>query len=207
MNGSIRRRSKNSWELTIDLGHDAGGKRKRKYVSVKGTKKLAEQKLRELLSATDKGIPIDSRKITLGEWLQKWMDEYVVPTKSQKTRERYGGVIKNHVAPMLGRIELSKVTPGDIRSFEANLTVKGMAPAGVQLVHAIISGAYKYALKDDNGYAWRNPAKAVTPPKIVRKEVEPPEIAKVREILELACSSPPIPTDLMTILETKPDGF
>ena len=55
-------------------------------------------------------------------------------------------------------------------------------------MHAIISGAYKYALKDDNGYAWRNPAKAVTPPKIFRKEVEPPEIARVREVLELAAS-------------------
>ncbi len=43
MKGSIRRRSKGSWELTIDLGYDTAGKRKRKYVSVKGTKKLADQ--------------------------------------------------------------------------------------------------------------------------------------------------------------------
>jgi integrase len=34
--------------------------------------------------------------------------------------------------------------------------------------------------------AWRNPAKSVTPPRIVRKEVEPPEIATVKRILELA---------------------
>ena len=89
---------------------------------------------------------------------------------------------------MLGQLELSKVTPSDIRSFEANLSAQGMAPAGVQLVHAVISGAYKYTLNDDNGYAWRNPAKAVTPPKIVREEVAPPEIARVREVLELTAS-------------------
>lgn len=58
----------------------------------------------------------------------------------------------------------------------------------MQLVHAVISGAYKYTLNDDNGYAWRNPAKAVTPPKIVREEVAPPEIARVREVLALAAS-------------------
>jgi len=124
----------------------------------------------------------------VGEWLERWLAEYVVPTRSQKTRERYEGVIKKHIAPVLGRLELSKVTPVDIRSFEANLSAQGMAPGGVQLVHSVISSAYKYALKDDSGIAWRNPAKAVTPPKIVRKEVEPPEIARVREVLELAAS-------------------
>ena len=35
MNGSIRRRSKNSWELTIDQGRDADGKRRRMFVAVR----------------------------------------------------------------------------------------------------------------------------------------------------------------------------
>lgn len=59
-----------------------------------------------------------------------------------------------------------------------------MAPKGVEMVHNVISGAYKYAVRME--VAWRNPAKSVTPPKITRKEVEPPEIVKVREILKLA---------------------
>ena len=97
MNGSIRRRSKGSWELTIDLGHDAHGKRKRKFVSVKGTKKLAEQKLRELLTSLDKGKRIDTPKMTFGQWLEKWMAEYVTPTKRQKTTDRYQGLIEKHI--------------------------------------------------------------------------------------------------------------
>lgn len=104
MEGSICRRSSNSWELTIDLGRDAGGKRRRKFVNVKGTKAQAQRKLRELLSSTDKGIPIDSKKTTVGEWLQKWMDEYVVPNRRQKTIERYQGVIEKHITPVLGRL-------------------------------------------------------------------------------------------------------
>ena len=51
MNGSLRKRSKNSWELTVDLGRDARGKRRRKFLAVTGTKAQAQQKLRELLSA------------------------------------------------------------------------------------------------------------------------------------------------------------
>lgn len=67
MNGSIRRRSKDSWELTIDLGRDAGGKRKRKFVNVKETKAEARRKLRNLLVASDKGIPIRTKKVTVAQ--------------------------------------------------------------------------------------------------------------------------------------------
>ena len=184
MNGSIRKRGERSWELTIDLGKDAEGQRRRKFVNVKGTKAQAQQKLRELLTSLDRGIPVSTQKITFGEWLSKWMAEYVVPNKRQKTIERYEGLIQRHITPDLGRIELTKLTPSEIRALEAKLTALGMAPKGVELVHTVISGAYRYALQED--VAWRNPAKAVTPPKVVRKEVKPPEIARVKEILRLA---------------------
>ena len=184
MNGSIRKRGEKTWELTIDLGRDAAGKRKRKFVNVKGTKGKAQEKLRELLISLDRGIPVSTQKVTVGQWLVKWMAEYIVPNKRQKTIERYEGLIQKHITPNLGRIELTKLTPSDIRTLEAKLTAKGMAPKGVGLVHTVISGAYRYALQEDA--AWRNPAKAVTPPKVLRKEVEPPEIARVKEILRLA---------------------
>ena len=143
MNGSIRRRSKGSWELTIDLGRDSDGNRKRKFVNVKGTKTQAQQKLRVLLSSLDQGLPIGTQKITFGQWLSKWMAEYVVPNKRQKTIERYEGLIQKHIAPYLGPIELTKLTPSEIRTLEAKLTAQGMAPKGVELVHTVISGSYK----------------------------------------------------------------
>jgi hypothetical protein len=140
MNGSIRKRGEKSWELTIDLGRDATGQRKRKFLNVKGTKAQAQQKLRELLSSLDKGIPIGTQKITFGHWLSKWMSDYVVPNTRQKTIERYEGLIQKHIIPVLGRIELTKLTPSEIQALEAKLTAQGMAPQGVQLVHNVISG-------------------------------------------------------------------
>ena len=55
MKGSIRRRSKNSWELTIDLGRDVSGKRRRKFINIKGSKAEADRRLREILASMDKG--------------------------------------------------------------------------------------------------------------------------------------------------------
>jgi len=68
-----------------------------------------------------------------------------------------------------------------------------MAPAGVELIHAIISGALKYALRLE--VIWRNSAQVVTPPKAERKEVEAPLIAGVREVL--ASSFPLLTSDCL----------
>ena len=62
MNGSIKKRGKGRWELTVDLRQDAAGKRIRKYSNVKGTNGEAQKKLRELLTSLDKGMPIDTSK-------------------------------------------------------------------------------------------------------------------------------------------------
>ena len=106
-----------------------------------------------------------------------WMTNYVVPKTRQKTMQRYEGLIRKHIVPVLRKIELANVTPSDIQALEAKLLANGMAPQGVEMVHNVISGAFKYALRIEA--VWRNPAKAVSPPRITRKEVEPPIVAKV----------------------------
>ena len=39
MNGLIRQRSPGTWELTLDLGRDVSGKWRRKYVTVRGSRR------------------------------------------------------------------------------------------------------------------------------------------------------------------------
>jgi integrase len=110
--------------------------------------------------------------------------EYVTPNCRQKTKERYEGIIRRHITPALGHIELRKLTPRDVQAFESKLSSKGMKPAGVEVAHNTLSGALKYALRME--VVWRNVVQSVTPPKVERKEVEPPEITIVRRILETA---------------------
>ncbi len=76
MKGSIRRRTKTSWELTIDVGRDSEGKRLRKFVSVRGKKAAAERRLRELLNALDGGFPVDTSRVTLGLYLEQWTNAH-----------------------------------------------------------------------------------------------------------------------------------
>ena len=186
MRGHIRQRAKGSWEITVDLGRDRQGQRLRKFLTVRGKKADGERKLRELLSHTDKGITLNTQRITVGQWLKRWLEDYIAPRARPKTIERYEGIVYRHLTPNVGKIELTKLAPGDVQALEAELSAQGMAPAGVGLVHTVISGSLKAAIKA--GLLWRNIAQAVTPPRVVNKEVKVPQIATVRSILELARS-------------------
>ena len=73
MNGTIRRRGKQSWELRFDLPRGADGQRRRTHVAVKGTKREAQRRLRELLTRAEGGLPLDTTRITLGEHLEQWL--------------------------------------------------------------------------------------------------------------------------------------
>ena len=104
MQGSIRRRGKNTWEITLDHGRDAEGKRLRKYVNVKGKKADAEKALRDLLTAVDRGLPISTEKITVGQWLEIWVnDEAAYPGAVQRHNQKTP--IAAHRTPATGKIE------------------------------------------------------------------------------------------------------
>jgi hypothetical protein len=54
MTGHIRQRSPGSWEIKFDAGRDpVTGKRKTRFVTVKGGKKAVQQELRRLLGTVD----------------------------------------------------------------------------------------------------------------------------------------------------------
>lgn len=182
MKGSIRQRGRNSFEVSVFLGRNEKGKRLRKTETVRGTKKEAQQRLRQILTEMDKGITPSTERYTLREWLSVWMDEIIVPNSKLKTIDRYRGAIDSHILPYLGRVEIAKLAPRQIQELEVTLIrEKGLQPKGVNLVHGILSGALKYALKMD--VISRNPVNAVSPPPIRRREVECPEISDVKRLL------------------------
>jgi hypothetical protein len=86
MRGSIRKRGADSWEIQIELER-IGGKRRRRFVSIKGSYKDAQRKLNELLSSADAGTLPDSSNWTVDKYLCQYLDS--ATHISPKTRESY----------------------------------------------------------------------------------------------------------------------
>jgi len=95
MKGCIVQRSKGSWGLVVELGRDPEtGKRRQQWVTVRGTKKEAERRLRELLHQLDTGGFVRPGKLTLGEFLQSWLKDYAahkVPRSAPAPLKAIGG--------------------------------------------------------------------------------------------------------------------
>ena len=114
MKGAMRQRSAGTWEITINLGRDAQGVRRRRSVTVRGTKAQAQRRLRELLVEFDRGV-IPPTPILLRDWLARWMGERIIPNRSGATAERYEGIIRRQIVPHLGHRQLDKITPLQIQ--------------------------------------------------------------------------------------------
>ncbi|HHV61789.1 MAG TPA: hypothetical protein GXX51_04000 [Firmicutes bacterium] len=78
--------------------------------TVHGTREDAEKALARKLLEIGDGNLIEPVKMTFGEYLEYWLSEYVSSLRS-KTQRWYTQIVRNHVIPALGRIQLDKLNP------------------------------------------------------------------------------------------------
>ena len=145
MRGCIRKRYKGSYSVVIDTRDPTTGARKRKWVTVKGHRKDAENKLTELLRALDTSTYIDTSKMTLGEWLTGWFKTAKTALRPA-TVDRYQSILDLRLttAP-LAKLALQKLRPSHLETYYATQTVSGSTLA---LDHAILHSALAKAVRD-----------------------------------------------------------
>src|SRR5215469_4614909 len=114
--GHIRQRSAGSFELRYSLGTDpTTGKRRIATGTVRGSRQDAEKELRRLLRTLDTNEHVDPTRMTVGQWLTLWLGAIAVEV-APRTHERYCEIVKHFLAPTLGKLPLSKLTPTHIQS-------------------------------------------------------------------------------------------
>ena len=111
------------------------------------------------------------------------MEQRVVPNLRQGTKERYQEIIYRYIAPNLGHIDITKLSPAHIQALEAQLA-KRLSHKTVNQVHIVLSGAMKHALRLE--LIPRNPVALVSPPTVRRHEIIPPDVSVVRDALAMA---------------------
>lgn len=192
MRGCIYKRSKDSWTVVVDLPRDpATNKRRQKSITVRGTKKDAERELARLINEIENGLYINTGKITVAEYLEKWL-EFIRQSIEPSTYRCYRVAVEQHIIPVLGSLQLSKLQPMHIQEYYSKDLESGrkdnkksvtrkLSPTTVAMHHRILYRALKQAVK------WqlipRNPAEAVEPPKPAKKEMIIPTEREIRKLL------------------------
>ena len=182
----IRRNHKDgnvSWLLKYDIGRDEHGKRRTRYLIVRGGNEAnARRKLREVLSTVDKGIHVDTARTSLGEWITTWLADVAAARVGAKTHERYAQLLELHVKPRLGSTLIQKLQPAAIQALYTELLKSGRRPSRAKVqpedretglststvlaVHRALSMCLRSAVR--LRVIPRNPCSDVDPPKKAR---------------------------------------
>ena len=176
--GMIRKRSDGRWEGRIIIGHKNDGAPMYKSVFGKTQKATLEQlhKLLDLYHGVDL---TEECRMTLGEWLDKWLDEYMLFTIKERTLEGYRKMINNQIKPHIGNRQLAYLATADIQRFYNKIKKEGrlkthpihgneLANTMVRKVHMVLHQALDVAVKER--LIVRNPTNGTTIPKKIRTE-------------------------------------
>jgi integrase len=153
MRGSIKQRSPGSWSLILDLGYvqdPTTGRRKRRqqWITVRGTKRDAENRLNTLLTEANDGTLVTPSRRTVGNWLVEWVEKAIKPPmRTPRAYDTYRGVIDRHLVPALGAIRIQTLTGLDLERYYATHAADGLAPATLAQHHHIMHGALEAAVR------------------------------------------------------------
>lgn len=189
MAGHIQQRGPGSWRLHAFLGLDQAGKKRYRSKTVHGTRREAELALAAFVTevARDRTAEIVAHKMTVSEVLAAWLD-----VKGQRlspsTIDRYRVAIK-HVEPALGPMQVAKLRPHHIEDFYGELVKAGQSGSSIRKVHWAMRQSLAWAHK--RGHTALIATDGVELPPLGEREVDPPETAQVRKVVDHALATRP----------------
>ncbi|MES5485929.1 site-specific integrase [Bradyrhizobium sp. INPA03-11B] len=136
------------------------------------TRAEARTKLTELVDARNKGNAVETSKLTVAQWFERWI-ELGAPGRrrervGQRTLERYEELLRVHVTPKVGDKLLQKLRSTDIDDIYAGLE-DVIAPRTARHVHSVFNASLGTALR--TGLIAANPMEKVV--RIPRPDAKP----------------------------------
>ena len=171
--GMVRRREDGRWEGRIVIGHKENGEPLFRHVYAKTQKALLDKLHQNIECYRDVELTEDSR-MTLGEWLDRWLAEYKAGTVRPGTLKSYRCYIEYYIKPQLGDKQISLISQQDIQRMYRRLKTEGrihehpemdhqLSDSMVRHIHSTLHAALKDAVHAH--VIPRNPTEGTTAPK------------------------------------------
>ena len=196
--GTIRKRSDGRWEARIIIGHKNDGSPMYKSAFAK-TQKSALTQLHQLLDLYRDVDLTEECRMTLGEWMDKWMDEYMIFTIKENTIKGYRSQIDHQIKPFIGHKQLASLTTADIQKFYNKIKKEGrvhphpihghvLSDSMVRKIHMMLHEAMEVAVRER--YIVRNPTDNTTIPKKTTTEKQVLDDSQLNRFLEAIQGEP-----------------
>ncbi len=171
--GMVRKKSTGKWEGRIVVGHKESGAPIFRYVYAKTQKELLDKLNKQKEIYRDVELNEDS-KITLGEWLDRWLNDYMTVKIRASTMVNYRQFAEKYIKPLLGDKIISSITTADIQKMYTKLKKEGrinyhpqhghqLSDTMLRSIHTMLHGAMKTAQQEH--IIPTNPTEKVVVPK------------------------------------------
>lgn len=175
---NIQKRQDGRWRARY---RDPGGKEHARHFSRKVD---AQRWIDEITASVVTGNYVDPKAgaITFQDYAERWR---AVQVHRPTTQAHVETMLRRHAYPALGGKKLSAILPSDVQAWVSRLSAGGsdrrpLAPATVGVVHGIVSGVMKSAVRDRRIAA--NPCEGTKLPKVQRRKVVPPTTEQVQAV-------------------------
>jgi integrase len=176
-----------SWTTVLAMPRDpVTGERQQKRITAH-TKREVEQEVARIRNETRTGTYLEPTKLTLAEYLERWMAA-IEPKVRPQTFRSYRRICRQRIGAALGNIPLASLSPLHIQDWYTDRLATGLTTTTVRLYHGVLHTALKQAVR--LRLLPSNPADAVEQPKRRHVEMKTWDAAQVRKFLEATADHP-----------------
>jgi len=169
--GTIFKEKSGNWRADVTLPN---GKRKSKRSK---SQQVVKDWLLEQRKAQKDNLLLKDEKITVGEYLDRYLADVAAHTLKPSTLHSYNYLIRDHIKPNIGHIRLTNLRPDHLQALYSAKLNSGLSKRTVQYIHAVIRKSLNQAVKW--GLLYRNPANAAIAPQPKRK---PPQTLSADQV-------------------------
>lgn len=142
--------------------------------------------LRKMLDQAGQGWNYAGGKMTLGEYLQVWLENSRASLRL-KTHDQYRRTVEKHILPLIGNIRLKDLRPECVERLYASLLKFGSGVRTVRIVHAVLHRSLEKAVR--YGLILRNPTDGAALPQYKHAEMMVLDEIQVSQLLVAAKGS------------------
>ena len=170
--GSLYQAADKSWVFQYRID----GQRKTKRFKKKTDAKAFQDALTAQMTDEQPAPGQSAEVITLGEWMDRWLESYAKPTVKLSTYCSYEQYIRSHIKPQIGMLYMNRLRVDDLQDFfnerRQNGNVKGpggLSPKTLTNIRNLLHLALEQAVQ--NKLIKENPVEGVRLPKNVQREM------------------------------------
>lgn len=125
---------------------------------------------------------------SLEYWIRECMTTKIKKEVKPSTYTNYFRLLRNHVFPLLGSIQIGKLTKDNIQMLIEILTMKGLAVGTIHLIYTVLNSNLKIAVEE--GCLVRNPCEQAVLPKKTKNRVRALSITEQKQMENLFIDTP-----------------